>query len=50
MGPPLVVVPNGKEQRMKDEEKMKVGVAWGGVLWTPFRQDVIGGGGGGGGK
>ena len=26
-GPPLVLVPNGKEQRMRDEEKMKVGVA-----------------------
>ena len=23
-GPPLVFVPNGKEQRIKDEEKMKV--------------------------
>ena len=25
-GPPIVFVPNGKEQRIKDEEKMKVGV------------------------
>ena len=26
VGPPLVLHPNGKEQRMRDEEKMKVGV------------------------
>ena len=45
--PPLVRVPNGKEQRMKDEEKMKVQGGGGrgemcdggvreGYVWDPF--------------